>query len=46
MRKLILVNRDNPVPPDYPDSVEIVEIEVEEGFPFPWKRRPPNSTRK
>ena len=32
MEKQILVNKDNPIPPGYRGSVEIVEIEVEEGF--------------
>ena len=30
--RTILVNRDNPVPPDFPDSIEIVFVEVEKGF--------------
>lgn len=30
--KLILVNRDNPVPQDYRDSIEIVDIQVEDDF--------------
>ena len=38
MRKLILVNRDNPVPPGYRDSVEIVAIAVEEGFSVPLEK--------
>ena len=38
MRKPILVNRDNPVPPDYQGSIEIVEIAVEEGFSVPMER--------
>ena len=32
MRKTILVNRENPVPPDYRESIEIARIAVDEGF--------------
>ena len=32
MDRLILVNGDNPVPPDYRTSIELASIEVEEGF--------------
>ena len=32
MDTTVLVNKDNPVPPDYRDTVEMAEIEVEEGF--------------
>ena len=38
MDRLILVNRSNPVPPGYCDSVEIVDVEVEEGFFVPLER--------
>ena len=34
----ILVNRENPVPAGYGDSIDIVNIEVEEGFSVPVER--------
>ena len=43
MRKPILVNRDNPVPPGYQDSIEVVEIAVEEGFSVPMEKRTASS---
>lgn len=36
--RTILVNRDNPVPPDFPDSIEIVFVEVEKGFSVPLEK--------
>ena len=38
MRKLILVNRDNPVPPGYQNSIELAEIAVEEDFSVPLEK--------
>ena len=38
MDRLMLVNRDNPISPQYSDSIEIVMIKVEEGFSVPLER--------
>ena len=38
MNKTILVNRDNPVPSDYLNSVEIVLIEVTEDYSVPLEK--------
>ena len=35
---MILVNRDSPVPPDYQDAIEIVQIPVEEDFSVPLEK--------
>ena len=35
---IFLVNRDNPIPPGYRESVEIVAVEVEEDFSVPLER--------
>ena len=38
MDRLILVNRRKPIPPGYCESIEIVNVEVEEGFFVPLER--------
>ena len=38
MLKTILVNRENPVPPDYRDSIDIVNVAVEEDFSVPLEK--------
>ena len=38
VRKLILVNRENPVPPGYQDSVDLVSVAVEENFSVPLQK--------
>ena len=35
---MILVNRDNPIPPDYRDTIEIINVKVEENFSVPLER--------
>ena len=38
MDRVILVNRDNPIPPGYRASIEIVNVKVEEGFSVALER--------
>ena len=36
--RLILVNRENPIPPDYRASIELVYVKVDESFSVPLER--------
>ena len=36
--RLVLVNKDNPIPPGYQESLDLVEIEVNPGFSVPLER--------
>ncbi len=38
MDKIILVNRSNPIPPGYLDSIEMVAVKVDEGFSVSLER--------
>ena len=38
MDKTILVNKSNPIPPGYRDSIEMVAVKVDEGFSVPLER--------
>lgn len=38
MGRMILVNKDSPIPPGYRDSIEIVNVKVEDDFSVPLER--------